>query len=77
MLARRGERPLILWDRVVQARADFALHRNLPASQSKSIARAELLTALEAYAAYLIDHRRPIPYLLRDELQIRRLTRHE
>jgi hypothetical protein len=38
-------------------------------------ARAELLSALEAYAASLTHHRRPIPYTLRDELRIKRLTR--
>ncbi len=50
--------------------------RHLPIRGS-SIARAELLAALEAYAASLTNHGRPIPYALRDELNIRRLTRNE
>jgi hypothetical protein len=50
-----------LWKKVVAARAGVAHYRDLPASQSKSIVRAELLAALEAYVAYLPDHQRPIP----------------
>ena len=50
--------------------------RHLPIRGS-SIARAELLAALEAYAASLTNHGRPIPYALRDELNIRRRTRNE
>jgi hypothetical protein len=73
----RTESPTVLWNKVVEARAGVTLQRNLPASQSKSGARAELLAALEAYVAHLLEHGRPIPYGLRDELQIRRLTRHE
>jgi hypothetical protein len=71
------ERPTVLWDRVLKARAVVARQRNLPRSQSKSLARAELLSALEAYVAHLTQHGRPIPYVLRDELRIRRLTRFE
>jgi hypothetical protein len=73
----RTESPTVLWNKVLEARAGVSLQRNLPASQTKSFARAQLLAALEAYVAHLLDHGRPIPYGLRDELQIRRLTRHE
>jgi hypothetical protein len=76
-VAQRTADPTALWDRVLRARSSVVRHRNLPRSQSKSLAQAELLTALEAYVAYLTDHGRPIPYGLRDELRIRRLTRFE
>jgi len=73
----RADEPTILWKRVVKARAVVAKQRHLPLSRSHSLARAELLSALEDYVASLTNHGRPIPYGLRDELQIRRLTRHE
>jgi len=65
-----------LWDKVLKARIEVTAQRALPI-RSSSIARAELLSALEAYAASLTNHGRPIPYALRDELHIRRLTRNE
>ena len=74
---RRAVEPTILWDKVVKARAVVAQQRHLPTSRTSSIARAELLSALEAYVESLTNQRRPIPYGLRDELRIRRLTRHE
>jgi len=73
----RTVEPTILWDKVVKARAVVAQQRHLPSSRTSSIARAELLSALEAYVDSLTNRRRPIPYRLRDELRIRRLTRHE
>ena len=73
---RRAVEPTILWDEVVKARAVVAQQRHLPSSRTSSIARAELLSALEAYVKSLTNQRRPIPYGLRDELRIRRLTRH-
>ena len=73
----RTDGPAVLWNRVLRARSVVAALRNLPRSQSKSDATAELLSALEAYVGHLTEHGRPIPYGLRDELQIRRLTRHE
>jgi hypothetical protein len=72
----RTDRPAILWNKVVKARAVLAEQRHLPRSQSDWTARDELLSALEAYAANLTDHRRPIPRALRDELKIRRLMGH-
>lgn len=71
---RQGE-PALLWDRVLEARSVVASKRRSPIDSSALIARAELLSALEAYAASLTHHRRPIPYLLRDELRLKRLTR--
>jgi hypothetical protein len=38
------------------------------------VARDQVLRALEAYAACLAEQRRPIPYALRDELRLLRLT---
>lgn len=69
--------PTILWEKVVKARAVVAQQRHLPGSRISSIARAELLSALEAYVESLTIRRWPIPYGLRDELRIRRLTRYE
>jgi hypothetical protein len=67
---------MVLWGKVLKARTEVTAQRHLPIRDS-SIARAELLSALEAYAANLTNHGRPIPYALRDELRIRRLTRNE
>jgi hypothetical protein len=47
----------------------------VPRSTAVSAARADLLSALERYAASLTHHGRPIPYELRDELHLLRLTR--
>jgi len=73
----RTDEPTILWNKVVRARAVVTQQRHLPISRSDSVARAELLCALEAYVASLTNHGRPIPYGLRNELQIRRLTRYQ
>jgi hypothetical protein len=67
--------PAFLWHQVLEARRVVASERLSPAGGSSSTARADLLSALEAYAVSLTDHRRPIPYALRDELRMRRLTR--
>jgi hypothetical protein len=66
-----------LWNKVVRARSAVTLQRHLPRSHATVLARAELLSALEAYVECLTKHGRPIPYGLRDELRIRRLTRHD
>jgi hypothetical protein len=71
------EGPVVLWDRVLQARLMLARLRDLPRSPLSSLARAELVTALEEYVLCLTRRGRPIPYQLRSELQIRRLTRYE
>ena len=69
----RTNEPTILWSEVVKARSVVDAQRHSPIRGS-SIARAQLLSALEAYAAILTNHGRPIPYALRDELCLRRLT---
>ena len=72
----RVDEPTFLWNKVLKARTLVTAQRHLPI-RGPSIARAELLAALEAYAESLTKHGRPIPYALRDELNIRRLTRNE
>ena len=72
----RTDEPMILWKRVLEARTLVTTQRHVPI-RGPSIASAELLAALEAYAASLTNHGRPIPYALRDELNIRRRTRNE
>jgi len=72
----RTDEPMVLWNKVVEARSEFARERQLPVSAARSAARAELLSALEAYVASLTKRKRPIPYALRDELLVNRLTRH-
>jgi hypothetical protein len=77
------DEPMMLWNKVVKARSVVASRRRdspIPSSSpgytaAGAIARADLLSALEAYAASLTRHRRPIPHALRDELRIKRLTR--
>ena len=66
---------MFLWNEVVRARTALASQRRLPIGNASSEARADLLSALEAYAVSLTDHGRPIPYTLRDELRLQRLTR--
>ncbi len=72
--SRPSDAPGVLWHRVVEARREVTEQRRLPIGPSSSIARAQLLSALEAYALSLTNHGRPIPYALRDELRVRRLT---
>ena len=69
----RADEPMLLWNEVVKARSVVDAQRHSPIRGS-AIARAQLLSALEAYAASLTNHGRPIPYALRDELCLRRLT---
>ena len=73
--SQRTDQASVLWNKVVEARAVVARQRNLPNAQFGWVARADLVAALEAYVAYLTERGRPIPYTLRDELRIRRLTR--
>ena len=63
-----------LWNRLVEARDTVTRQRHLPPGSSASLARGELLRALEAYVAGLASHGRPIPYALRDDLRLQRLT---
>ncbi len=66
---------MFLWSEVVKARTALASQRRLPIGNASSVARADLLYALEAYAVSLTENGRPIPYALRDELRLQRLTR--
>jgi hypothetical protein len=71
----REDELTFLWSKVVNARSVFESQRRMPLGNASWVARVKLLSALEVYAASLTRHRRPIPYALRDELTIRRLTR--
>jgi hypothetical protein len=68
------EEPLLLWDQLVQARDALAQQRHLTVTRSDTNARGEFLSALEAYVASLVSRGRPVPYALRDELRLHRLT---
>jgi hypothetical protein len=72
----RTDEPMVLWNRVVEARSEMSRARQLPGGTARSAGRAEFLSALEAYVASLTKRGRPIPYALRDELLVHRLTRH-
>lgn len=63
-----------LWDAVLSARAAWAHERHLPQRGSEPIARLALVDALEAYVKSLDERGRPVPYALRDELRLQRLT---
>jgi hypothetical protein len=65
--------PTVLWEEVIRARAALADERQLTQG-SAAAARAELLRALEAYVECLSARGRPIPYAMRDELRLQRLT---
>lgn len=66
--------PAALWREVLAARRAVTRQRHLPVRGSFAAARGELLSALEAYVASLAAQGRPIPYALRDELRLNRLT---
>ncbi len=66
--------PLQLWNDLLSARDAVTRSRRLPMDAVSSSARHDLLAALEAYVACLIEHHRPIPYALRDELRLQQLT---
>lgn len=67
--------PVVLWEAVVQARLALAQQRRHAAnSNAHGSARHAFLRALEAYAASIAERRRPLPYALRDELRLLRLT---
>jgi len=66
--------PAALWDEVVAARAALARQRQQPQRTSDPEVRAALLDALEAYVESLDQRGLPIPYAIRDELRIQRLT---
>jgi hypothetical protein len=63
-----------LWEAVLRARAVWAQERHLPQRGSEPTARLALLDALEAYVKSLDERGHPVPYALRDELRLQRLT---
>jgi hypothetical protein len=63
-----------LWEAVLSARAVWAYERHLPQRGSEPNARLALLDALEAYVKSLDERGHPVPYALRDELRLQRLT---
>src|SRR4051812_2437330 len=71
---RPGVTPASLWDAVLTARAALVHERNLHQRPTELTARAVLLQALEAYVRSLEERSHPIPYALRDELRLQRLT---
>ena len=72
---RPGDTPASLWDAVLTARAALVHERHLRRRPPEPTARTVLLEALEAYVRSLEDRSHPIPYALRDELRLLRLTR--
>jgi hypothetical protein len=62
---------------VISARAAMTVARRAPlgASNVVDVTRTRLLHALEAYAAALDARHLPVPYAIRDDLRIQRLTR--
>ena len=66
--------PANLWDAVLTARAALVHERHLHQRPTELTARAVLLEALEAYVRSLEERSHPIPYVLRDELRLQRLT---
>lgn len=71
---RAGVTPATLWDAVLTARTALVHERHLHRRLAESTARAVLLEALEAYVRSLEERSHPIPYALRDELRLQRLT---
>src|SRR6476660_3773399 len=66
--------PTNLWDAVLMARAALAHERHQHRRPAERTARAVLLEALEEYVRSLEERSHPIPYALRDELRLQRLT---
>jgi hypothetical protein len=71
---RPGVTPASLWDAVLTARVALVHERHLHPRPTGLSARAVLLEALEAYVRSLEERSHPIPYALRDELRLQRLT---
>lgn len=63
-----------LWKEVLSARAAWARERHLPQRGLEPNARIALVDALEAYVKSLDQRGHPVPYALRDELRLQRLT---
>jgi len=71
---RPGVTPASLWDAVLTARAALVHERHLRRRPPEPTARTVLLEALEAYVRSLEERSHPVPYALRDELRLQRLT---
>jgi hypothetical protein len=69
-----GPTARVLWRAVLDARAAWAHERHLPQRSLEPSARLALLDALEAYVKSLNERGHPVPYALRDELRLQRLT---
>jgi len=65
-----------LFQEVVSARAAMTVARRAPLGTSSvvDVARTRLLLALEAFTAELDARNLPVPYGIRDDLRIQRLT---
>jgi hypothetical protein len=72
----RGRRrtPVDLWQAVLSARYDLALERAFPDRHRQPTAQVVLVGALEAYLLSLAERGHPVPYALRDEARLHRLT---
>ena len=66
--------PAGLWKAVLSARADLAHERSLTQGHREPSARLTLVEALELYVESLTERGHPVPYPLRDELRLQRLT---
>jgi hypothetical protein len=66
--------PAGLWKAVLRARADLALERHLSQRHLEPSARVALVEALESYVTSLAERGHPVPYAIRDELRLQRLT---
>ena len=66
--------PTGLWAAVLGARAALAHERHVPQRGLVPAARLALLDALESYVKSLDERGHPVPYALRDELRLQRLT---
>jgi hypothetical protein len=63
-----------LWQAVLNARTVLRDERHESSRGMELAARLVLLQALEAYVVSLKERGHPIPYALRDELRLQRLT---
>jgi hypothetical protein len=66
--------PATLWRAVLSARADLARERHVSQTYLEPSARTALVEALESYVESLGERGYPVPYPLRDELRLQRLT---
>ena len=68
----RRAAPSQLWKAVVNARADLAHERHRP--QADPGIRIAFVDALQSYVDSLTERGHPVPYALRDELRLQRLS---